>query len=538
MEQNGKTKKRTKNNLFILLKDNRGDLIFCAICLIITNMIFYGIRYFCHPAATFAKGFLIFWLFYLAVIGMEIFITLKTITKSRLVYIIPAGWILLFIVFVLLTVTSSNVCAAKTYADRITVNELDVSAIPEIEDISKIPLMATDSAKVLGDKVLGNLSDVVSQYSVSNTYTTICYKGYVYKVAPLEWNGFFKWKSNETIPGYVLINTETSEANFVRLTEGMTISPSGYFGDNLERFLQSEYPNSLLGDYTFQLDEEGNPYWICSVLENQTVLGCTKPIEVIILNAVTRESKKIPISEAPEWIDCIYTGERALGLYNGYGLYQNGYWNSVFSQKGCTVATDDYGYIVKDNDLYIYTGVTSVASDSSNLGFLLINSRTTDSASESAAIKAAEGEVQNYGYKASFPALVNINGSPTYVMVLKDDTGLVKKYACVNAKQYAIVVVNDTLPTTIAAYKKVITNGVDISEETKIIEGVISDIKFVNVEGNTFCYISLIDDNNVYKISFSEDLLLLHSEDKVNIKVSSLIDNNSSQIISINSINK
>ena len=95
-----------------------------------------------------------------------------------------------------------------------------------------------------------------------------------------------------------------------------------------------------------------------------------------------------------------------------------------------------------DGDVWVYTGVTSVNADESNIGFVLMNLRTGESkyyniagAEEYSAMSSAEGQVQNLGYRASFPSLINIKNIPTYIMVLKDNAGLVKMYALVNVEK-------------------------------------------------------------------------------------------------------
>ena len=95
--------------------------------------------------------------------------------------------------------------------------------------------------------------------------------------------------------------------------------------------------------------------------------------------------------------------------------------------------------------MWYFTGVTSVNEDESNIGFILTNARTGEykfypviGAEEYSAMHAAEGEVQEKGYQASFPSLINVGGQATYIMVLKDSGGLVKLYALVNVEKYSM----------------------------------------------------------------------------------------------------
>ncbi|MCI8718080.1 MAG: hypothetical protein K1W19_03900 [Lachnospiraceae bacterium] len=428
---------------------------------------------------------------------------------------------------------SVQIFRAKAYVNRITVEEGDFDTdVPTLSDIKKIPLMDTASATILGDRVVGSLTDLVSQYDVSDTYTTIYYKGRVVKVAPLEYDGFFKYFNNKKdgVPGYVLVDTETNEAEFVRLEKGMNYSPSGYFSKDLMRAFRMKYPTKVFGDYSFQIDENGVPYWVISCMSFHTFFGCTVPEEAILMNAITGEMELYSMSEIPEWVDYVYSGDEICDLYNSYGSLQKGFINSVIGQKGCTMTTDDFGYVAMNDDIYVYTGITSIVSDKSNLGFLLVNSRTGDfryyeqeGAEEHSAMDAAEGVVQNYGYTASFPALININGEPTYAMALKDSKGLVKQYAMVNVKNYTIVAVGDTMSETLKNYRNSMGSagqGIDIKldvdyNERKI---TIEDIQFINTNSGTVVYIK--SDNKVYKQYFEENesLILLNTGDKITVQ--------------------
>ncbi len=99
-----------------------------------------------------------------------------------------------------------------------------------------------------------------------------------------------------------------------------------------------------------------------------------------------------------------------------------------------------------DDDVWVFTGVTSAESDSSNFGFILINQRTKEAryyksagATEISAQQSATDAVQNYGYQATFPILLGIDGNPTYFMSLYGDSNTVKGYAFVSLKDKTVV---------------------------------------------------------------------------------------------------
>ncbi|MBR6640883.1 MAG: hypothetical protein IKL08_01625 [Clostridia bacterium] len=293
----------------------------------------------------------------------------------------------------------------------------------------------------------------------------------------------------------------------------------------MKRHVYKKYSSEYLGDYTFQIDEEGNPYWVYTTLKTLTTSGCKVPYGCITVDAVTGVMTKYNnLEDIPTWVDLVYSGEMIEELYNRYGRYINGFIN--FSKKGVTATTDDYGYLMVDDDIYIYTGVTSAGRDESNIGFILANSRTGEciyypvaGAEEYSAMSAAEGLVQNFGYVASFPSLVLVDEEPTYVLVLKDANGLVKKYAMVNYKNYTIAVAEDTLEACERAYRKaLVTKNPEVIEDsssTKTENVVVDSINFIVVDGITVCYIK--GNNKVFRVSFAEELILINTGDTVNV---------------------
>ena len=459
-------------------------------------------------------------------------------------YVAP---IILLVIFIFFGFMSSTIMTAKTHSEILKVTESDFSKdIAESVGTDSIALMDTASARMLGDREIGALSDVVSQYNVSYDYTQIDYKGKPVKVSALEYAGFFKWNNNKHngVKGYVTVDPVSMSASFVEC-EGMKFVPSAYFSEDALRHIRKEYPTLMLDNLHFEIDEAGKPYYVASVIEKsivlfggETVSGC------VVLDPVSGDIVKYDVKDIPRWIDVVFHGDLICRQYNWHGMFRNGYWNSMFAKKDCKQVTtyyssdedtedetpvSDYGYIAKDGDIWIYTGVTSVNGDSSNIGFLLANERTGESryysvagADEKSAMSAAEGEVQEKGYQASFPSLINIDGHPTYIMVLKDSGGLVKLYATVNVEQYNIVTTAGTQAECIKKYKTALgIETEDVKSDVKEATITIASIKYIDIDGNTYIY--LIDSgSNIFKAkaSANENMLLLNAGDKVKISYS------------------
>ncbi|MGN0447616.1 MAG: hypothetical protein ACI4GC_03605 [Acutalibacteraceae bacterium] len=455
-------------------------------------------------------------------------------------YILPL--IILGIFFVAKAV-GSTFFNATTYASILTVTETEFSEdMDESVGTDSIALMDTASAKMLGDREIGSLSNVVSQFNVSDWYSQIDYQGKPIKVSALEYAGFFKWLNNKEsgIHGYVTVDPVSMSASFNE-SKGMKYVPSAYFFEDANRRMWLEYP-TLIFDYPhFEIDESGKPYYIASVYEKtialfggRTVSGC------LILDPVTGDVEYYSVGDIPRWVDIVFDGYLLCEQYNWFGTLQNGFWNSIIGKKGCKQITvyyseeqgdsapsSDFGYVAKDGDIWIYTGITSVNSDSSNIGFILANERTGEchyysvaGADEKSAMTAAEGEVQEKGYQASFPSLINVDGKPTYIMVLKDSGGLVKLYAAVNVEQYNLVTTAATQSECLTKYRKLL--GLDeipeLQEETKSVTVTVASVKYIVIDGNTYVY--LIDtQDNIYKAKAAnhENMLLIESGDRVKL---------------------
>ncbi len=429
-------------------------------------------------------------------------------------------------------VISSTLFNAKRYSRIIEVKEYDFAEdMPVSTEVTNIALMDTDSAMVLGNRVLGSLSDMVSQYTVSDYYTQINYNGTPKKVSNLEYDGFFKWLGNRDsgIPGMVMVDPVKSGAEYIAFSKPMHYADSAFFGKDLTRKLRFEYPTKIFDSVSFEVDDAGNPYYIVSCVKPTVAMFGAKDInEVIIFDPTDGSSEIMPIDKTPSWIDVVFTGDLACKKYNWYGTLAGGFVNSLIGNVGCTQATDDFGYIVLGDDVWYFTGVTSlVSNDKSNIGFILSNARTGEykfypviGAEEHSAMSAAEGEVQEKGYVASFPSLVNIANQPTYIMVLKDAVGVVKLYALVNVENYGIVATGDTQAEAMSAYKKLLRqNNVDIdvtAEQTTI---TVTEVRLVTVSGVATAYISG-DDGRVYKgyLESDESLVLIKKDDRLDIK--------------------
>lgn len=430
--------------------------------------------------------------------------------------------ILVVLVYAGGSILSSPIVNAKKYQALISVEEREFTQDIKQVDYNTIPLLDKDSAALLGNRKMGSMVDMVSQFEVANDYTQINYKGVPVRVTPLVYASPIKWLTNQKqgIPAYMLIDMTTQDTECVKLEEGIRYSKSEYFNRNLYRHLRFNFPTYIFDSQIFfEIDDEGIPYWVCPVKKfNIGLFGGQTVGRVVLCNAITGECTDYAVEDVPQWIDKVYSAELLMDLYDYSGILKNGYWNSVLGQKDCLRSTNGYNYIALEDDVWVYTGVTSVSGDQSNVGFVLMNQRTMETryykvegAIEDSAMSSAEGQVQNLGYRATFPLLLNISGEPTYFMALKDAAGLVKKYAMVNVQKYQWVAIGDTVQECERNYTELLnTNGI-VAENTELYKEAAGKIKTISpivLEGTTHYYICLENKEDIFDLDMSQKELI------------------------------
>lgn len=522
--------------------------------------------YFMLPAMNFrAMEFYGFWAIVAAIFVGSNFLLSKAFLRPEYVpYVKKVAIAPVAIVVVLALVlgvgylSSWVVFRAKSYSQIISISDqtdLDssVTKIDSTKDFANVAMIDRAAAQKLADKVLGDLASLglESQFELATEYSTqINYNGAPCRVYPLRYGDIFKWLKNtaDGFPGYVIVNMNTQATEFKFLdndsTENfMKFSPTEHFQKNLNRIVRFKNPTALIGVISFEVDDKGTPYWICEILEKKVgLIGGDDVKGIVMVDAVTGEQNYYSIEDVKAgsgtnskgesvnlmWIDQVYDANLLVQQYNYYGTYAGGFWNSIFGQTGVKKSTTGSSYIAMNDDVYIYTGVTSVTADESILGFILINQRTKDAmfynttgATEQAAQYSANGALSDKGWQATFPLLVNIDGEATYFMSMKDANDVVKGYAMVNVSNYNIVATDDAdgtpnLATCIKNYGKVlkenkkVTINVDTSvvpesapvddntvetpnEEKSVVSGAITKI-YSQIENGSTCYYLQVSD--------------------------------------------
>ena len=476
--------------------------------------------------------------------------------------------------------TSAALFRAKDYSEIISVetenfgeSENSITTITSLKDFSSVPMIDKDVALNLANKKLGDLSEWVSQFVIDEAYSTqINYQGNPYRIFPLKYGDVFKWFKNtrEGLPAYLAVNMYTQEANAVVLSDmnlpNIKVSTSEYFNEKLSRVLRFAYPTYMFGTPSLEIDENGHPWWVCERVDKTVgLIGGTDVVGVVLVDACDKTNIKyysldqIKSDESIQWIDQIYSDSLLVEQYNYYGKYSGGFINAYIGQSGVVSTTMGESYIASGDDVWLYTGVTSVTNDDSIVGFAIINQRTKEAVfqkisgtTENGAQTSAQGIVSDKGWKATFPVLLNIDGEATYFMALKDND-VVKSYAMVSVERVQDAVrseddANPDLEACLKSYvakvksstKKVLeitydailpdalTGGESTDSETgtenkpakiETVSGAITDIRTAVVNGNSIYYIALDGGKTYYSISASEDdsVVILNVGDTVKI---------------------
>ena len=550
---------------------------------IITAVIGAGAYYMMLPAMNFkSTDFYIFWFVIIAVFcgvfyvlcGARTKIERREYCKKRSIFPIVLVAMML-LVMVVGYISGCTLLRAKSYSELVDVKES--SFTEDFKDINytDVPRLDAATSKVLADQQLGSLSEYKSQYVVSNVSTQINYKDHPVRVAYLEYANVFKWFNNTKngLPAYMMTDLVSQKVAVVNCVEkfgsGIKYSPTELFNERLIRHLRFQYPTEILDTPNFEIDDDAHPYWITPVLDKTIGLfGGTDVKGAIITDALTGESEyysmgQIRTDNSLNWIDVVYSEALVIQQYNYHGRLSNGFWNSIIFQNDVNVTSSGNGVIAMDDDVWVYTGVTSSEADTSNFGFILCNQRTKElryykngGAQESSAQASAVDLVQNYGYMATFPILLDIEDQPTYFMSLYGSGYTVKGYALVNLDDKTIVgtglldiekshtnALNAAVENYISALKdknvvdenadaddyKVDANtstvaGEDVDGDTDAVEpekltvtGEITDIKTSVNDGNTVYYLQVKDKYYYIKVTDCMDVLLMKKGDKVTV---------------------
>ncbi len=410
-------------------------------------------------------------------------------------------------------IISAPLFRAKDYAAMLEVREGVFAEEVDKIQLDQVPIVDREAASVIGEKQMGALGDLVSQFDIATNYSQVNIAGKPIRVSPLRYADVFRYLGNfrDGIQYYVSVDMTTQDGELNKLEKPIFYSESDWLMRDLDRHLRFKYPFALLGESNFEIDDDGNAWYVTPKLTKR--IGFFNGLDsegVILTDANSGESTFLPTGQIPEWVDRAYPSELIIQQLDWYGLYRGGFFNSIFGQRNVTSTTEGYNYISQGTDIYLITGVTSVRADTSNLGFYYVNLRTKDavfypqpSATEYAAMQSAAGKVQEKNYQPTFPVILNIQDRPVYFMSLKDQSLTAKMFALVDAEQFTDVVVGNTVTEVMALYLEQNPGtpgepgspGAPGNEEFLTLKAIAPIVS----EGNTLYYFTVQENDLIYQ---------------------------------------
>ncbi|MBW6513668.1 MAG: hypothetical protein K0B87_02805 [Candidatus Syntrophosphaera sp.] len=434
----------------------------------------------------------------------------------------------LFIIFlgawlILVPFFSSGMFNPGRYRNLIgRVESTEFSELVSPVNLDQVPIIDSSFAASLAEKKLGEDFALGSRVVLGNP-TIQMVEGKLFWVVPLLHSGFYKWLANrkDGTPGYIKVSaTNPQDITFIRELGGKPINlryqRNSFFGQDLYRHLYFHgfAGKGLAGD-TFELDDNGEPHWTITTFTHKIGVSGSEATGLITVHAQSGKISFYPLvkgengyddSNIPAWVDRVHPSYFVIPQLSWWGKYVHGFWNTLFGKRDMLEVTRGYNVIYgRDQRSYFYTGLSSVGADEGTVGFSLTDTRNKSShlyllsgATEIAAMRSAEGKVQNFKYNATFPILVNMNGRPTYFMTLKDGAGLVKMFAFVSVRDFSLVGVGESVRSARDNYQMalagsrigVIPEGADVQTN---LEGTISRFGSDIKDGRTYYYFSLAE---------------------------------------------
>lgn len=445
---------------------------------------------------------------------------------------IGKGYIALFAAiwaaFVIAGALSTPLFNYKAFRDQMAEPDVrEFGSEVQVLDMDQVPVVDKNLASILADRKLGEKPSLGSQVELGEP-TIQNVNGELVWAVPLHHSGFFKWLVNmEGADGLIIVSaTDPQDVRYVDDYK-IKIQPDSYLLFDLQRKARfSEALFSGIVDYSFELDDAGVPHWVVTTYKNRWIFALPEADGVIIVNAATGETARYGMNEVPEWVDRIQPEDFIMHQIANKGEYIKGIFN--FSNSGKFRPSPGEIILYNDGKCYLFTGITSVGVDQSTIGFYMVDMRTKEpvmyqisGATEQAAMASAEGKVQDLGYEATFPLILNIDGNPTYFMTLKDNAGLIKKYAFVSVRDFMLVGEGDTMSAALGDYREalassgsaVIVDNARQQEKSGIVERIASEVQ----DGTTVYFLTLQNDSAIYRAAaeLGAELSLTVSGDKV-----------------------
>lgn len=457
-------------------------------------------------------------------------------SKSRLlgksiVYSV-AGVIAIILLF---SLVGSKLFQAKAYYKQLEIAEAPESELKEVFDFDSGNVLLPVIDKELAFKLAqASLGDYGAQYTIDfDNFTLISVtrngKSELVRIAPLEYSNIFVALSrmNEGTIGYIEVNVVTKETKLVVVDGGLVYMPTGLFGKDLDRHIRFNEPCEMYDEYNFEIDDEGNPYWIIPTYKKEIgVINGPTPDQVMIINPVTGEINKYDLGDEPAWVDRTVNESIVDAQATNAFRYKNGFFNVHFGEKKEVFQlSDGYNYFIKDGQTYYVSCITSPnEADQTSIGFVTINLKTKQATKyyvkgitemRAREIAMNDARVKAQALEATWPLLINYQGVESYFIVLKNEVQS-QKIVFVNVENGELIAMGNTLEEAKAEYDRLLADSGETITNDIVIEGVVSRIR--DLETSIEFTIEGIDNKYfVVSPSISIDARFIQTGDKLKI---------------------
>lgn len=430
-------------------------------------------------------------------------------------WVIPVAPAVISVLLLIIMTTSGASCfRAADYAGMIgKVSERNWEEDMQPIDPKRIALVPYETAVFLADKELGEAEGgaLGSQYHLDKDYMTLQrVNHHLWWVVPLDFQGYFVWLKSEGTPGYVMVDAENPRAKpKLVLGHQFKYTPGAYFGNGLKRHLWAHgYANKVLTDFSFEVDEEGKPWWVVTVYKPTIAYSGPKVLGVAIVNPETGDIQFQKLGQVAEWVDRVIPSWIVTEYINDWGTLWNGWVNSWMAKVNLRKVADGPGadtWIVygSDGEPYWFTGITSASSsDDALVGALYTNARTGEihyykmaGQSEGKIADIIHNKVKFQNLYPSRLYMFNVGGRVVWFSTLIGEAGTFNGVALVDSETSELFVGTDeaTAFRLFLAKNWQVDARIDPSaeDEKETVTAKVIRIGCPVIEGQTVCYLML-----------------------------------------------
>jgi len=408
------------------------------------------------PALVFPQALTLLLLTLIPNAAYSILLAARTYIASRRIVSIRRTKIQPYVIALVVTGTFAGVLVLAPLVDASGLRDVaDVttsSSLPPTTDLKHVRVVPEEAAIFAGNKVVGQLG---AYYRVGDFNVQVA-GGKLVWVAPLEFQGLVQWLSRRTSPGVIVVSAEDPDAQpELRQRDALRYIPSALLNDNLYRHVYMTYGAEQILETTLQLDDHGDPQYICTLGRPTIGWSGTKVTAVVLVDPVTGAMRRVARADfaaLPAWVSRVYPADLALSYNEWFGEFVHGMWNYLLVKRDVHVpARDEVFGLLAGNEFVWFVDHTSPASDQSMTGFTYMDTVTgkityyTSSGGEFNSRGAEDAVASNPLVRQgklypTQPLLYNAFGQNTWVVPLIAETGKYQTVALVQAKNGHVVV--------------------------------------------------------------------------------------------------